>query len=178
MYSKYLKFLNKTVVSVYMKFLIDTFSWKKFDLLSEKNLFKVSNLYNWAEIFITHEVKTEIKHFGLKSCNLIATIILPIKNHTIFQDAKSLEFDQADAEILSNGNLYGDLCIISEDKPLLKFAIAYSLNAIQVIDLFQVFNNLELLENRELFQINRFLREKKNITKRKASDIKKWLSKH
>ena len=161
-----------------MKFLIDTFSWKKFDLLSEENLFKVSNLYNWAEIFITHEVKTEIEHFELKSCNFKATIILPIKNYTIFQDAKSLEFDQADAEILSNGNLYGDLCIISEDKPLLKFAIAYSLNAIQVIDLFQVFNNLELLENRELFQINRFLREKKNITERKASDIKKWLSKH
>ncbi len=178
MYSKYSKFLNKTVVSVNMKFLIDTFSWKKFDLLSKTDLFKVSNLYNWAEIYITHEVKTEIEHFKLKSCNFRATNILPIKNHKIFQDAKSLKFDQADAEILSNGNLDEDMCIISEDKPLLKFAIVYSINAIQVIDLFQVFNKLALLKNRELFQINRFLREKKNITMKKASNIKKWLSKH
>lgn len=162
-----------------MNFLIDTFSWKKLDLLTQAKLFEVSNLYEWAKIFITPEVLNEIHHFHLKSCNFQDTTILTIKNPKIFQEAKILNFDQADAEILSNGgrNPDTDVCIVSEDKPLLSFAMAYSLTAMQVIDVFQLLNNLGLINNRKIFQINRFLREKKNITHKKAMDIKKWLNK-
>ena len=158
-----------------MDILIDTFSWKKFDLLAKNKLFEISNLYEWSKVHITHEILTEIKHFRLKSCNLKSTIILPVKNIKIFQEAIDLDFDQADAEVLSNGTKNENLFIVSEDKPLLQYCQAYKFKALQLVDLFHLFTMIEQLENRDLYRIVRFLRNFKNITEKKSNHIKKWL---
>ena len=158
-----------------MDVIIDTFSWKKFDLLEKNKLFNMKSLYEWSNVNITHEVYNEIKHFRLKSCALKSTSILPIKNKKIYQEAKDLEFDEADSQILSHGGNDRKLIIISEDKPLLKFCRGYSFDAMQIIDLFHLFAIRGFINHKELYQVNRFLRKYKNITEKKSNQIKNWL---
>ena len=157
-----------------MDLLVDTFSWKKFDMLSENDLFDISYLYEWAAINITHEVGKEIRHFKLNSCLFNQVKILPILNRAVYQDARDLGFDIADSEVVSNGQKSLDLIIVSEDRPLLKFAMAYSFSIIQVADMFKLFTQVNLLEKRDLTKIVRFLREKRNISEKKRKQIKKW----
>ncbi|MCF2139755.1 MAG: hypothetical protein K9W44_06855 [Candidatus Lokiarchaeota archaeon] len=154
-----------------MNLLIDTFSWKKIGLLSEEKLINIDFLHKWSRIYITHEVKRELEHFEISSCNFDATTILPIKNNRLYQYALDLGFDQADSEIFSNSSPTKEMTIVSEDKPLLKLLQSYHVRAIQLIDLFYIYYKLDFIKSNDLFKINKYFREKKNITEKKYRKI-------
>lgn len=154
-----------------MDFLVDTFSWKKFDLLIAQNLITNDFLYSNANFYITNSVKTEIEHFGLNSCNFPYTTILPIKNSALFTFAQNLGYDNADSEIFSNAGGESNITIVSEDKPLLKLLQSKSFQALQVIDVFYILFKLNLVSSNKLFQISKYCREKKNITEKKYQKI-------
>ena len=158
-----------------MKFFIDTFSWKKIDILCELGLLDIEVAYDSLEICITHAVLTEITHFKLKSCILEKTQVLPYKDNKVYQDALVFGFDEADASIVSHGVDREDVYIISEDRPLLAFGKGYGIKIIQLIDFMKVLTVLEIVLKKNLYQINRKLRDVKNISKKKEKSIKNWL---
>ena len=102
-----------------MILLIDTGNWLKLDKLKGEKLFNPNRIYEWAEIQITHEVEFEIEHFKCSSWERKKTVIIPIKNQIVYNEAIELDFDVADASILSNGQKENlEYLIVSEDQAL------------------------------------------------------------
>jgi rRNA-processing protein FCF1 len=158
-----------------MKFFVDTFSWKKIDILKELSLIDMDRAYDSLKICITHPVLTEISHFNLKSCILEKTQILPHQDNKLYRDALILGFDEADASLISCSNDEEEVYIVSEDRPLLTFGRSFGIKMVQLVDFMQVLTTLKVISKNNLYQINRKLREVKNISKRKEKSIKDWL---
>ncbi len=158
-----------------MDILIDTCSWLKIDSLIDEHLFSAKILYDFASINITHDVVTELEHYHAKSWIKEKTKIIPIKDKRIFDEAIVLEFDTADASILSNGSKDASWVIVSEDHLLLECAQLYNLKAMQLIDLMKVLVNQEVISKNILFKINRFCRKARNITEKREKQVKQWL---
>ncbi|MHA1651027.1 MAG: hypothetical protein ACTSYB_12600 [Candidatus Helarchaeota archaeon] len=156
-----------------MILLIDTCTWFKLDLLTEENLFNSENLYELAEIEITHQVLKELEHFGSSSFQKERTKINPIRNQKIFNDVLELGFDEADASILSFGSKTKNFILVSEDNALLEYARVHGYFAIQLIDLFRLFTQKKIIKPRKLYHLTKKLRELKNITKKKEKEILK-----
>ncbi len=158
-----------------MKFFVDTFSWKKIGILQESRLVDIDPVYAKVKICITHAVLDEIKHFELKSCQVDKTEILPHQPNKIYKEALALQFDDADASILSHGFDDDDTYIISEDRPLLTYGKSFGIKIVQLVDFMQVLTALNVISRNNLYQINRKLRDLKNISKKKADAVKEWL---
>ena len=159
-----------------MKLFIDTGTWLKLDALSDLRLFEPASLYEWAEIFTTHQVDEELHHFNNKSINRSLTSILPIKNKDIYDEAVAVGFDPADSSIISHGETNNpDVLIISEDRPLLKYTKMYHFYMMQLIDLFQVLAKQRQVNYNELYQLAREMQRLRNITRKKQEEIKNWL---
>ncbi|HME53543.1 MAG TPA: hypothetical protein VKM55_15060 [Candidatus Lokiarchaeia archaeon] len=159
-----------------MKLFIDTGTWLKLDVLSDLTLFEPNSLYDWADIFTTHQVDEELRHFNNRSINRSLTGILPVKNKKIYDEAVAVGFDLADASIISHGETDNpDVLIISEDRPLLKYAKMYRFYIIQLIDLFQVLAKQEHVSYNELYGLTREMQRLRNITRKKQEEIKNWL---
>ncbi|MHA1301337.1 MAG: hypothetical protein ACTSO9_18090 [Candidatus Helarchaeota archaeon] len=154
-----------------MNLLIDTCTWLKLDILKEDRIFEPDKIYNWANIGISHQVLKEIEHFNCKSFKKEKTQINPIQNEEIYKKALKLEFDEADASILSFGKKTGDSIIISEDGTLLEYARINKFYALQLIDLFLLFTSMNFMKPRDLYHITKYLRKLKNITKKKEKEI-------
>jgi hypothetical protein len=159
-----------------MRLFIDTGTWLKLDALDALKLFVPKSLYEWSEVFITHQVDEELRHFKNISIDRNHTSILPIKNKKVYEDALAVGFDAADSSIISHGEPDdpGTL-IISEDRPLLKYTKMYRFYIMQLVDLFQVFANLGHISPNELFQLAMEMQRLRNITRKKQDEIKDWL---
>nr|MDO8088805.1 hypothetical protein [Candidatus Sigynarchaeum springense] len=158
-----------------MKFFVDTFSWKKIDILQESGLVDIDSVYARVKICITHAVLGEIKHFQLKSCQVEKTEILPPRSNKIYEAALALQFDDADASMLSHGFDDDDTYIISEDRPLLTYGKIFGIKIVQLVDFMQVLTVLNAISKNSLYQVNKKLRELKNISKKKEDTVKEWL---
>jgi hypothetical protein len=159
-----------------MRLFIDTGTWLKLDALAALKLFEPRFLYEWSEVFITHQVDEELHHFKNTSVNRTRTSILPIKNKKIYDDAIAVGFDAADSSIISYGEPDNPgVLIISEDRPLLKYTKMYRFYIIQLVDLFQVFTKRGWISFNELYQLAREMQRLRNITVRKQDEIKAWL---
>lgn len=159
-----------------MKLFIDTGTWLKLDVLSALKLFEPNSLYEWAEVFTTHQVDEELHHFNNKSINRPLTSILPIKNKDIYNEAVSVGFDPADSSIISHGEIDNpDVLIISEDRPLLKYTKMYHFYIMQLIDLFQVLSKQGHISFNELYRLAKEMQRLRNITRKKQDEIKEWL---
>ena len=154
-----------------MILLIDTCSWLKLDLLNEENVFNSGQLYDWADIEITHQILRELEYYDCRSLQREETKINPIGNQKIFNEAIELNFDEADASILSSGTRSKEIALISEDGALLEYARIRSFFALQLIDLFRLFTQKNLIKPRELYHLTKELRKLKNITKKKEKEI-------
>ena len=159
-----------------MKLFIDTGTWLKLDALSDLKLFEPNSLYEWGEIFTTHQVDEELRHFNNKSINRSLTSIVPIKNKNIYDETVAVGFDPADSSIISHGESDNpDVLIISEDRPLLKYTKIYRFYIMQLIDLFQVLAQQGHLSYNELYQLAREMQRLRNITRKKQEEIKNWI---
>ncbi|MBD3227830.1 MAG: hypothetical protein GF329_06550 [Candidatus Lokiarchaeota archaeon] len=154
-----------------MKLLIDTCTWLKLEMLNEDKLFDPLKIYDWTEIEITHQVLKELEYYDCKSIKKEKTKINPIENKWIYKDALSLNFDEADASILSFGRKSKSYIMVSEDGALLEYARINNFTALQLIDLFRICFQKGLIESRKLYHLVKYLRKKKNITKRKRKEI-------
>ncbi|TFF97386.1 MAG: hypothetical protein EU547_04470, partial [Promethearchaeota archaeon] len=105
-----------------MILLIDTCTWFKLELLKEDNLFETSKIYDWAEIAVTHQVLKELEYYKCESIIKEKTKINPIENRQIYNQSSSLNFDEADASILSFGKKSKNHILVSEDGALLEYA--------------------------------------------------------
>lgn len=161
-----------------MKLLIDTGTWLKINYLIEKKVLTHDFIYNYAEIYITHQVEKEVNYFKPKSFIREKTIIIPVGDKTLYNE-NVIYFGEADASLISYGtsnyDKNKDFIIISEDRPLLNFGKIYRFFIIQLIDLFLIFTELSLLSKKELYQLNRALFSLKNISKRKEKEINNWI---
>jgi len=160
-----------------MDLLIDTCSWIKFDYLQDKKIVDTGILYQYADVAITHEVLAEIGYFKVSSVKIDKTKILPIKNNEIYISAMKLMFDRADASILSNGSRDSSTLIVSEDRALLTYATIHRFTCVQLIDLFRILTETNLISRNKLLKLSNILRKLRNITKRKEKSIKEWLQK-
>ncbi|MEX2683535.1 MAG: hypothetical protein Q6373_018305 [Candidatus Sigynarchaeota archaeon] len=159
-----------------MRLFIDTGTWLKLDVLAAMKLFEARLLYEWSEVFITHQVDEELRHFKNKAIVRERTSILPIKNKKIYDDAIAVGFDPADSSIISHGEPDNpDALLISEDRPLLKYAKMYKFFIMQLVDLFQVYTKQGRISTNELYQLAREMQRLRNITRKKQNEIKEWL---
>ncbi len=159
-----------------MKLFIDTGTWLKLDALSALQIFEPNVLYEWAEIFTTHQVDEELRHFENKSIHRALTSILPVKNKKIYEDAVAVGFDPADSSIISHGAIDDpDVIIVSEDRPLLKYTKMYHFYIMQLVDLFQVLSKQGHIRLNELYQLAREMQRLRNITRKKQNEIMAWL---
>ena len=157
-----------------MILLIDTCTWLKLDLLNEDQVFIPNKLYQWADIEITHQILKEIEYYDCITFQKEETRIVPIENQHIYNEALELNFDEADASILGSGKKTSEYVLISEDGPLLEYARINNFKAFQLIDLFRILFQKNLIESRELYHLTKYLREMKNITKKKEKSILKY----
>ena len=154
--------------------IIDTFSWKKLGILENK-VNTLDMLYNSLNVCVTHEILKEIKHFRLLSCDITRTHILPTKINRMYQDSRSLGFDEAEASLISNIVETEEFFGVTEDRPLLSLGIRYGANIIQLIDLFQFLTAQNVITKNIFYKITKELRSLKNISKKKEKFVKKWL---
>ncbi|MHA1732674.1 MAG: hypothetical protein ACTSU5_12085 [Promethearchaeota archaeon] len=160
-----------------MNLLVDTCTWLKIDKLQSRNKYDHRDFYSLATLHVTHDVVDELIHYGCNSWKREKTRAIPIGNEAIFREALDLNFDTADASILSNGTKDDNLVIVSEDRALLKFAEMYKFSAVQLIDLFRLFTP-EHFSKRDLYNLTKALRELRNITKKKEKEMKTWLARY
>ena len=158
-----------------MKIFIDTYSWAKIDVLVDASFININDLYQQFDFCTTHDVVKEIQYRGIKSCQIQNLFIHPIKNKRIYEDAIIQQFDKADASLLSNGSRKGDTIIITEDRPLLELGRSYGFKIIQLIDFFKILAEFNVLTKNKFFQINRELRNLRNITKIKENELKLFI---
>ncbi len=158
-----------------MSLLIDTGTWLKLDPLKERKLFDPAKIYEWATIKITYEVEEELVHFQCNSWECAKTHIVPVGDQRIYKDTINTNFDAADASILSVGkSKYLDYFIISEDRPLLDYAIMTGLIIGLLADFFQVCDVMDWLSHRELYRLVKALYTLKNISQKKTKHILDW----
>jgi hypothetical protein len=101
--------------------------------------------------------------------------VLPHQDNRIYKDALTLDFDEADASILSHSFDETDTYIISEDRPFLTYGKSFGIKIIQLVDFMEVLTSLNIVSKNDLYQINRELRKIKNISEKKEKSIKNWL---
>ncbi len=153
---------------------IDTFSWKKLDILAEKYGDKfIKDIILTNNIYITHEVMEELiyRNFSFISRNNILeyVTILPkidIDYNTYQQDG----FDAADASLIEYSNKE-KIPVVTEDHPMLAIAVVNRYDFMQLVDFFVILNSLGQITNNKFQNIIRILRKMKNITKRKAKKL-------
>lgn len=158
-----------------MELMIDNCTWIKLETLHNLKIFDIMTLYEWAEIIITHAILKEIRYFKVTICQINQTIIKPVGNREIFDEAISLKLGEADASILSLGAKTEHSIIISEDGGVLEFARSHGFAILQLIDLFSLMEQQNIITKRELYKITRKLRELKNFTKKKQKKVKSHL---
>ena len=158
-----------------MRLLLDTGSWLKLDKLNQENIFNPHLLYEWATIETTHEVVIELEHFKCSSWKKNKTVIIPIKNQEIYDEAIELKYDKADASVISNGQKSDlEYLIVSEDRPLMDYVELYGFMGGFLIDIFRIFTSLDLLTKKELYRLAKRLHEMRNINKKKLKNILQW----
>ncbi|HME53498.1 MAG TPA: hypothetical protein VKM55_14835 [Candidatus Lokiarchaeia archaeon] len=161
-----------------MNLFIDTCSWFKLQALDQNKLFSIKTLYDVADVNITHDVLSELEYYDCTIWIRERSKIVPVKDKKVFDDASSLDFDAADASILSNGSKDANTLIISEDGPLLEYAQICNFSAIQLVDFFRILVEGKKQSKNDLYKMNRYFREQKNITRRKENEIKQWLAEY
>ena len=159
-----------------MDLIIDTCSWFKLQALEFDHLFSIKTLYDFADVNITHDVLSELEYYSCAIWIKERSKIIPVKDKKIYDEATSLDFDAADASVLSNGSKDTNTLIISEDGPLLEYAQIYNFSAIQLIDFFKILVEGKKQSKNDLYKMNRYFREMKNITLKKEREIKQWLA--
>lgn len=125
---------------------------------------------------ITHDIASELEYFKCYTWKKDKTIILPIKNRAIYDEAIAFNFDKADASILSNGSKEFNPVIITEDRAIIQFAQIYHFSTHQLIDFLRFLTYTTTISKNLLFQINKTLRTLKNTTLKKEKEIKEWLA--
>ncbi len=168
-----------------MKYIIDTGSWLKFDKIISTKVFEkmerrtgafLPAFYAWLkkegiQLAITHAVKDELQYFHSTSYWEKQLLILPVGDKAIFDQAKNLGLDQANAEVASNGPGFA---LVSEDKDLLEFAILKGFTALQLIDLLCIFTWMGFFLRDEFYNVLQEFVRLRLITKRKAESIESW----
>lgn len=155
--------------------IIDTGTWLKLDFLSIKKLFLPERIYSLSKVVTTHQVEEEITHYKCESYDKKKTILVPIDDESIYKEAISLEFDDADASIASIGKRNSkSTIIVTEDRPLLDYLELNEITAIQFAELLKIYTKRGEIEGKDFYRLTKKLQELRNITKRKMRDLLNW----
>ncbi|MHA1265334.1 MAG: hypothetical protein ACTSRS_08890 [Candidatus Helarchaeota archaeon] len=155
---------------------LDTCTWLKLELLEKEQQFSLWDLFSFSSLAITHKIKEELEHYSFPQEKINAIIIYPIGNKAIYQAALDSGFDEADASLLSNGKIEEEhLYLISEDRAILSFGRMLNMRIMQLVDLFQILTAQNVINKTKLYNLVKFLRDQKNITKKKHSYLLNWL---
>lgn len=147
----------------------DTCSWLKLDLLANSEWQSVvSLLFTELDIFTTHEVVEELKHFLTHRDDWIKQITIRTRNHKTYSHFVGDVFDPADASLLSL-SAEKNVVLVTEDPAMLAESVFLKGNVIQLIDLLFLLLKDEKLSHHAFNQLLKFFRQKRNITKKKAS---------
>jgi len=151
---------------------VDSFSWSYLLLLRDNGFPElITRIMDRKEFMITHDVHQELlHHYPNEEVFFRDVTIRPMLNKT-FKKFLLQNFDEADASLFEYGELEG-YPIITEDQPmLLENTINGTLKVLHLADYF----GLLLLEGEitpnELYQVIRFFRGEKIISKKKAKRI-------
>ena len=155
---------------------IDTCTWLKLEILESKELFKISVLFSFSSIAITHEIKEELEYFSISGIDFKQLIIYPISDQILYKRALEVGFDEADASLLSNGRITtNDIFLISEDRAIISFGQLYKMNIMQLVDLFRILTTFDYIDKAKFYQLIKYLRNERNITKNKEKKLLNWL---
>jgi len=164
--------LIKLVLVFQTMFGIDTLSWFYLLILRDNSFSElITRIIERKEFIITHDVHKELLHrFPDEEVFFRNVTILPRLNKHFIKFTKQ-GFDEADASLLEYGEFSG-YTIITEDHPMiLENTLNGTLKVLHLADYF----GLLLLEGEitpnELYQVIRFFRKWRIISKQKAKRI-------
>lgn len=157
--------------------IIDTGTWIKLDTLLRMNKIDqkfIDSLYTYFKIIITPEIEEELIFFQINSWDKKKTYCIPIEDKKLTKIALADGFDDADASIFGLKEGISSI-ILTEDRPLHPYGKMHGLNFKFFIEFLQILCSEELIERRELHNLNKILYEIRNINKKTYKMIKKTL---
>ncbi|NMC04780.1 MAG: hypothetical protein GYA24_06195 [Candidatus Lokiarchaeota archaeon] len=155
--------------------IIDTGTWLKLDYLHDASLFSPAQVYSWSQVVTSHQVEEELARFRCKSFMKINTRILPVMHTEVYEEARALGFDDADASLASLGEKDSDtIIVVTEDRPFLDYLELNKISAIQFAELLQIYTDIGKIDGKMFYRLTKELHECRNITKHKMNDLLKW----
>jgi len=157
-----------------MMLAIDTCSWFKIHMLErELNISIVSTLLNRFKLFFTHELLTEFRKFFPNYLWIVEYCAVLPKRNIVFSSFLKEGFDEADASLLEYAS-EKEYFVVSEDPKMLRY-VRLGFQLLQLADLIAVLYKKKFLSKQVTKRIIKFLRTKRNITKKKHKDLKLML---
>ncbi|MHA1601453.1 MAG: hypothetical protein ACTSVU_00610 [Promethearchaeota archaeon] len=154
---------------------IDTGTWMKLQKLLELKFINNSfifRLYEFGKIIITPEIALELDRQNVSSWDKNRTFIIPVENDSLKLKAMEDGFDEADASIFGLSHV-SKMIILTEDRPLLKYAMMYGLNFLHFADFLAILAKNELLSKNNLYRFVHQLYDLRNIGKKRLKKYKK-----
>ena len=156
---------------------IDTLSLGKlFKLTDTRFKTLIEELLTKLDLFITIEVKKEVKYRYSKFENYLELLTLrPVINKSL-ESYLNKGFDLADATLLEYSEIE-NFVIITEDNGMLVEGVTDKNNIIQLIDFLLRLYEFNLITKREIYHLAKYFRQKKNISKRKEKKLMNIITK-
>lgn len=153
---------------------LDTCSWIKIKIISKGLGIDLRDILEEFDICITHELNAELKYYLSDFIDTKKLKVYPVqKSKTKYYE--KLGFDSADASIIVLSNEI-DIFTITEDGELLTYLINFDIKAIQLSEFFLTLVNLDYLDKSSVYNLFKFLRERRNIRKKRYGKLKKALT--
>ncbi|MHA1888611.1 MAG: hypothetical protein ACTSX0_11325, partial [Promethearchaeota archaeon] len=124
----------------------------------------LTNIAKVGNICITPEIQEEIEYFQITSWNNRKTFVIPVQNEEIYRRVQNDGFDAADASLIANLNTESAIGI-TEDRPLLKYAVLNHYDILFLVDFLKRLVQLQIMKKNEFYRINKALYQVRNIKK-------------
>lgn len=162
-------------MTILREIMIDTFSWSKlFKLAMEGWDWILESLFEEFHVIITQEVKNEVLYRYPQRNQIIRKATILGQSNTDYTSLNKDGFDDADASLIISSREKG-YPVITEDHPMIFQATLEGLHFMQLIDLFLILYQRNVLSVNDLRKLLRVLRRMRNITKKKEKGIQQAL---
>ena len=154
--------------------ILDTCSWLKIQMIKDGLNLDLRDILKKLDIVLTHELNEELNYHLVEFINTKEFPVFPIQTEKRNRYEK-LGFDLADASIICYAK-ERNCIIITEDGALLSFLLNLGVKTVQVSEFLLSLVHLNKLDKRTVFNLIKFLRERKNIKEKRLNKLKNKLA--
>ena len=150
--------------------ILDTCSWLKIQLIYKEIKVDLLKIFQKCDILLTHQLNDELKYYLKDYLDTSLFQIFPVEKDQI-EKLRDYGFDLADTSIIVLAK-EKNCVVVTEDGELLFYLINSGIRTFQVADLFLSLLNLDQINKNLCYNLIKFLRERKNIGKKKFKKLK------